>query len=318
MPPDRNEADRNEADRNEGDWSETPEVRPEPSPGGQPKGLSSGSGPVLTAPRRVFKRKKRNPWLLALKVGLPLIAVAGVVYVVIWWREATNNTVLHPLEVTDGGNGTGQSTVSVAKVKYDGVDAQNRPFSITADSATQPDVGKNDDGDSSRPAIDGLGGDDSDSAPPGNANGRANNTSGANNDAPTSSVINLNHLIADMTMADGAWVAVLADSGVYNRDTGVVDLSGNVNLFHDTGLSFVTDAATVDVHNDSAKGNQPIEGQRPNAEIVAEGFDMRKNGRIVTFTGRAYLKLYPKPKASPSGAPQKAPAGSGAAAGKDG
>jgi lipopolysaccharide export system protein LptC len=120
-------------------------------------------------------------------------------------------------------------------------------------------------------------------------------------------------------MADGAWVAVIADNGLYNRDTGVVDLSGNVKLFHDTGLSFETDAATVDVHNDSAKGDQPIEGQRPNGEIVAEGFDMENNGRIVTFTGRAFLKLYPKSKSSQGGAaPQKAPSGAGSPGGGNG
>jgi lipopolysaccharide export system protein LptC len=299
-------------ERKEADWNEAPDVTPEPSSQG---GLSGHPGPVLTAPRRVFKRKKRNPWLLALKIGLPLVAVAGVVYVVIWWRDASKNTVLHPLEITEATNGAAtSSSVNVAKVKYDGVDAHNRPFSITADSASQPDTSN---ANSDRPAIDGLGGDDGDATPADNA-ATNNGAGGTGSDSKASSVVNLNHLIADITMADGAWVAVTADSGVYNRDTGVVDLSGNVNLFHDTGLSFVTDAATVDVHNDSAKGDQPIEGQRPNAEIAAEGFDMRNNGRIVTFTGRAFLKLYPKAKDSSGGAVQKTPGGSGFSGGGNG
>jgi lipopolysaccharide export system protein LptC len=306
------------------DWDETPEISPgsmNPGPV-DPGSVNPGSAKLrdssstLAAPRRVFKRKKRNPWLLALKIALPTIAIAGIVYVVIWWRDATNNTVLHPLEVTDG---TGKAaSVNVAKVKYDGVDANNRAFSITAESATQPDSSKADNGDASRPQFGGLGGDDSDSGPAA-ANSAPAAASSAN--PPPPNLINLNHLIADITMADGAWVAVIADNGVYNRDTGIVDLSGNVNLFHDTGLSFETDAATVDVHNDSARGDQPIEGQRPNSEIVADGFDMKNNGRIVTFTGRAFLKLYPKSKtsqqneASPDQAPQKVPAGTGSSGG---
>jgi lipopolysaccharide export system protein LptC len=87
---------------------------------------------------------------------------------------------------------------------------------------------------------------------------------------------------------------VTADHGVFHRDAGTVDLRGNVTLFHDTGLSFETDAATVDLKNDRARGDQPVEGQNPNGQLASQGFEVRDDGQTIVFTGRAYLKLFPK------------------------
>ena len=88
--------------------------------------------------------------------------------------------------------------------------------------------------------------------------------------------------------------------GVFHRDESRVDLSGNVTLFHDTGLQFQTDAATVDLKNDTAAGDQPVEGQNPDGTLAAQGFEVRDNGQTVVFTGRAYMKLYPKKSGSGS------------------
>jgi lipopolysaccharide export system protein LptC len=235
--------------------------------------------PDLVAPRRAFKRKNRSGLLLALKIGLPLIAVVCVAYIVIWSRVQLPNITINPVEATsDAAKPT--SDVTVSRVKYDGVDARNRPFSITAEAATQPDNVPAADPNATIPA----------DAPV--QNQQQSQPAGAKSD----SIINLKQVIADMTMTDGAWVAVTADTGVYNRDASVVDLSGNVTLFHDTGLQFQTDAATVDLKNDTAQGTDPVEGQRPDGTLASEGFQVLNNGRTVIFTGRAYMKIFPNAK----------------------
>jgi lipopolysaccharide export system protein LptC len=245
-------------------------------------GTGTRSGfPDLTAPRRLFKRKKRSNLLLALKIGLPLIAVLCAAYIVIWSRIQLPNITINPIEATsDAAKPT--SDVKVSRVKYDGVDSKNRPFSITAEAATQPDNHPSQPADASPAPL-----------PPATAPAAAT----AQPAAPKpDSVINLNQVIADMTLTDGAWVALTADTGVYDRNSATVDLNGNVTLFHDTGLQFQTDAATVDLKNDTAEGDQPVEGQRPDGELAAQGFEVLDDGRTVIFTGRAYLKLYPKSK----------------------
>jgi lipopolysaccharide export system protein LptC len=238
--------------------------------------------PELTAPRRVFKRKRNKGLITALKIGLPLIAVVCVGYIVYWSRQVQ---IVHPIEVVGEQNNpaTPNADVTVQKVQYNGVDAHNRPYSITAEGASQPqkaepaqppaDIDASADGDAAQaPAA------QPPAAPP----------------AATEDLINLRKLIADMTLTDGTWVALTADNGLYHRDSGTVDLSGNVTLFHDTGLSFQTDAATVDMKNDWARGDQLVEGQNADGEINSEGFEIKDHGQTILFTGRAYLKLFAK------------------------
>jgi len=237
--------------------------------------------PELAAPRRVFKRKRRNGLILALKIMLPLIAVSCVAYIVYWSRQAP---IVHPIEVlNDEKNApTVASDMKVRKVQYNGVDAKNRPYSITAEAASQPQKPEPAPAPAANPDLDG------------------NTTAAAPQPAPSSdaagneNIINLEKLIADMTMGDGAWVAVTADNGIYHRDAGTVDLSGNVILFHDTGLSFETDAATVNLKDDWARGDQPVEGQNADGLLASQGFEVRDSGQTIIFTGRAWLKLFPK------------------------
>jgi lipopolysaccharide export system protein LptC len=236
--------------------------------------------PNLVAPRRVFKRKRRGGLILALKIALPLIAVGCVTYIVIWSRHVQ---IVHPIDVVADAKQQSSTDMTVKQVKYDGVDAKNRPFSITAESAVQPQ--------SQAPAKAATSADpDSDDDALAKPVVQSSVKSNADN------VINLKQLVADMTLVNGAWVAVTADDGVYHRDAGTVDLSGNVTLFHDTGLQFETDAATVDLKNDTASGDQPIEGQNLSGQLAAQGFEVRDDGQTVVFTGRAYMKLFPKTK----------------------
>jgi lipopolysaccharide export system protein LptC len=240
--------------------------------------------PELVAPRRVFKRKRNKGLINALKIGLPLIAVACVGYIVYWSREAPRVTAIETFGEQGSKPSQSVSDVKVQRVQYNGVDASNRPYSITAESASQPQKVE------PAPVATGDADGDGDAAP---AAQPATATVPATAAEPDN-VINLKKLMADMTMSDGAWVALTADNGVFHRDQGTVDLSGNVTLFHDTGLTFETDAATVDLKNDWASGNQPVEGQNADGELAAQGFEIKDDGKTILFTGRSYLKLYPK------------------------
>jgi lipopolysaccharide export system protein LptC len=235
--------------------------------------------PDLVAPRRVFKRKRSKGLITALKIALPLVAVACVAYIVYWSREAP---IVHPIDAFGPQNNPASpnADVKVQKVQYNGVDAQNRPYSITAEGASQPRT------------IEPVPAADSDADT--NDAGHPPAAQAAAAAAKAEDVINLQKLIADMTLTDGTWVALTADNGVYHRDDGTMDLSGNVTLFHDTGLSFQTDAATVDLKNDGARGDQLVEGQNADGEINSEGFEIKDRGQTILFTGRAYLKLFAK------------------------
>ena len=85
-------------------------------------------------------------------------------------------------------------------------------------------------------------------------------------------VIDLTQPQADITMADGAWVAYA--NGGKRRLSGkavLLDLSGDVTVFHDTACRFQTDAATIDLKAHTAKGDQPVEDQRPTVKSPRMG-----------------------------------------------
>lgn len=98
---------------------------------------------------------------------------------------------------------------------------------------------------------------------------------------------------ADILMQNGSWIAVTAQSGDYDREAKLLKLRGNVNLFHDSGYEFHTDAAIVDLFVGDARGTDPVEGQGPFGNLKAEGFVIHNRGERVEFTGKSTLVLYP-------------------------
>lgn len=102
--------------------------------------------------------------------------------------------------------------------------------------------------------------------------------------------------LADIIMGSGAYVAVTAMEGMLDRDADIVTLKGDVTLFHDNGLSFQTDSATIDLKAKTAEGSEPVEGQNKDGEVIAQGFRVLDDGDTIEFTGKAYMKIYPKQK----------------------
>jgi lipopolysaccharide export system protein LptC len=98
---------------------------------------------------------------------------------------------------------------------------------------------------------------------------------------------------ADMTTSNGAWVAVTAETGVYHNLARLLDLAGDVSLFHDGGTEFHTARAQVDLNAGAASGDDPVAGQGPTSTITAEGFRLYDRGAVIIFTGKSHLVLHP-------------------------
>jgi len=98
---------------------------------------------------------------------------------------------------------------------------------------------------------------------------------------------------ADITLEDGTWLALTAQSGMYDRDEKYLNLNGNVNIFQDQGFQIVTEEATFDAKSGSAFGQLPVEGHGPAGTIKSEGFVITDRGQRVTFTGKSRLIILP-------------------------
>jgi lipopolysaccharide export system protein LptC len=80
--------------------------------------------------------RRRSARLTVIKFVLPVVALVTVGYLVYWWyihnREAVINVV------TPDKPSANPPMITVNNFKYNSTDSQNRPYTITADSAAQP------------------------------------------------------------------------------------------------------------------------------------------------------------------------------------
>lgn len=97
----------------------------------------------------------------------------------------------------------------------------------------------------------------------------------------------------DMTLSDGAWLALNARSGEYRRSAEILDLSGGVSLFHDRGFELRSESARINLDGGTAEGRQPVQGQSAFGTVDAEGFRVLDRGQTIIFTGKSRLILQP-------------------------
>jgi lipopolysaccharide export system protein LptC len=183
----------------------------------------------------------------SMKLLLPGFAVAVIVLVVAWpqlqkkpegFRLGLSNITVH-----------GRSGQQVVNARFTGNDADDRPFTVTSESALQRKGG--------------------------------------------SDIFELEFPKADISMSNGSWIALAADAGAYHKSNQILELSGGVNLFHDSGYEFRTRKAEIDLGNGAAHGNDPVSGQGPFGTLAASGFEILERGNRIIFSGKATLLLYP-------------------------
>lgn len=99
---------------------------------------------------------------------------------------------------------------------------------------------------------------------------------------------------ADITLESGAWIALTANSGAFSRKAEILDLAGDVSLFHDRGFEMHTDSAQINLAEGVASGDAPVAGQGPAGELEAQGFRVSDDGQRILFSGQARLLIIPE------------------------
>ncbi|HEX2113351.1 MAG TPA: LPS export ABC transporter periplasmic protein LptC [Alphaproteobacteria bacterium] len=97
----------------------------------------------------------------------------------------------------------------------------------------------------------------------------------------------------DITLESGTWLSLSADTGTYRKNDQLLDLEGNVNLFHDGGYELSSARAHINLAKNTAEGNDPVTGQGPDTELSGEGFRVYNRGERVIVTGQSRLLIRP-------------------------
>lgn len=216
-----------------------------------PQKITTADMPALSGPRAIFGRKRGR--LLWLKVTLPILALGIVGYLTYrsYDGQTQNRVVIEAAENVpkfDAG-------MKVSGIAFEGKSKTDRPFSVTAMSATETDGNKD--------------------------------------------MIQLEEPQAQIELSDVTWIAVTAEHGLYNRKLDHVDLDGAVTVYHDNGMTFVTEKAAMDLVANTASGTAAVTGTGDSREISSsDGFEMIDDGATVLFKGRSHLKILPKEKGS--------------------
>ena len=179
----------------------------------------------------------------AMKLLLPTLAAGLIVLLAVWSRINLDESRFR-IGLSDFAPGQIES-LNMVNARYDGVDSQDQPFSVTAEVVTQIDR--------------------------------------------SADVIELQRPTADLTLSDGAWIALTADSGTYRRTADLLDLAGSVSLYHDRGFELHAASMRVDLNAGAATSDEPVRGHGPMGELNAEGLRVTERGDRILFTGRTRL-----------------------------
>ena len=103
----------------------------------------------------------------------------------------------------------------------------------------------------------------------------------------------------DLTTLSGSALKIAARTGIYQPQTQLLDLFGDVQLHQDKGNVFRTGSAHINMADGTAEGHEPIEGEGPFGHISGQGFRVRDRGDGIVFTGETHLELVPHEKKAP-------------------
>lgn len=104
--------------------------------------------------------------------------------------------------------------------------------------------------------------------------------------------IALDNVRAEMTQANGSWVALNSKNGHLSTKEKKIKLTGGVNLFYEGGYEMRTDHAYVDTAAGSAYGDTHVEGQGPQGTLEADRFEIKERGQILRFNGSVKMRVY--------------------------
>jgi lipopolysaccharide export system protein LptC len=204
----------------------------------------AGLGPArrrnLPSARGIARRRfvvTSTKWLL------PILAAALLSLIAIWpelSRVAEESRIAFrrmSAALADGA--------TLVQPHYRGIDARGRPYTLTADSATQVGPER----------------------------------------------INLVTPKGDATQEGGRWLMVQSKAGVFLQHRNQLDLSGDVQIYRDDGITMRTQSAAVDLKEGAAASSEQTHAEGPFGQLDAQGFTMLDKGGAIQFQGPSRLIL---------------------------
>lgn len=102
----------------------------------------------------------------------------------------------------------------------------------------------------------------------------------------------LDSLNADITLEDGTWLTLRADTGVFFQNERKLALHGNVAVYSDLGYEFHADEAEADLAKGTVESDSRVWGHGPMGRIKANGLRIYERGAVVRFINGVETTLH--------------------------
>lgn len=119
----------------------------------------------------------------------------------------------------------------------------------------------------------------------------------ASQDPADPRLVTLRRIQADITLTDGSWLSLLADSGLYRQAEQRLTLEGPISIYSDSGYELHLSRAEAALGEGAAWSDDGVEGQGPFGQIRADRMRIENQGERMFFEGRVRLIVLPGAKA---------------------
>jgi lipopolysaccharide export system protein LptC len=116
----------------------------------------------------------------------------------------------------------------------------------------------------------------------------------AYHDASNDELVTLDTIAAGMKSKDGSWVTVDAPMGTFHTKSEILDLTGQVNVFSDSGMEVHTPKLTMNLSEGKGTSNSAVHGQGPFGKFEAGGLDVDIKTEDITLRDGVKMTVYPR------------------------
>lgn len=107
----------------------------------------------------------------------------------------------------------------------------------------------------------------------------------------------LKHVEADLALDQNGWLNVNAATGLVDMLAGSLKLDGGIDVYSDSGYSFHSEAAWLDLKKWIVWGDNPVTGQGPMGTVKADRFHYDRGAHQLTLEGDVHMTIIGKKKA---------------------
>lgn len=116
----------------------------------------------------------------------------------------------------------------------------------------------------------------------------------ATQDPEDAKQVTLDRITADITLNDGAWLSLAANSGLFNSDMQLLTLHGDIAVYSDRGYEFHGINAEVDLTTGVIASDDKVWGHAAFGSIQANGMRVYDRGKAIVFINGVKTTLHPR------------------------